>query len=108
MIYREDFYKFTDQKVPLTYILSIETNLYFRNMGLNSKLLEIMINFINPDQHILVTKESSMGKKSNISKRVEQTLIKNGFTKTFWVDDTSLINKINEFHDTVCAKQKTL
>lgn len=107
MVYLDSYYAYKDQTKPVTYIISAETNKYFRNIGLYKNLCEKSINFLNPEQHILTSKESEMGKECSAFKVLKDTLISNGFEKTIWIDDAS--NYVNpEFHKTICAKQKTL
>lgn len=107
MVYSEDCYLFANQKIPLTYISTLEVNSYFWNSGIYKKLCEEVINFINSNQHILITEESSMGKRCKVIKILKETLKKNGFTKTLWIDNFSYYDNL-EFQEIVCAKQKTL
>lgn len=107
MIYLENYYAYKAQIIPVTYIISVETNKYFRNKGLYKKLCEESINYLNPEQHIITSKESEIGKECGAFKILKDILISNGFDKTIWIDDSSNYIK-PEFQETVCGKQKTL
>ena len=94
---------FEEQEVPVTYISSMEVNSYFRNRGLYKKMCEVLINFINPNQHIITTKESKLGIKYNTFNILKNTLVSNGFEKSIFEDNNGLIN--SELHDVVCSKK---
>lgn len=107
MVYLENYYVYVNQEVPLTYISTVETNSYFRNKGIYKKLCEEAIKFLNPNQHILVSRESDIGSKCRVVKIFSETLIKNGFEKTIWVNDLSnFMNK--QFYETINEKKKVL
>lgn len=107
MMYLENYCIFSDQKVPLTYISSVETNLFFRNKGIYSKMCEIIIDYINSNQHIIISKESKMGKEYNVVEKMKKSLIENGFEKTIWIDDYLIYGNSN-FWDIIELKQKVL
>ena len=73
-IYLDEYFIFTDQDRPVTYISTIEVNSYFRNKGIYKKMCEQLINFINPNQHIVTTKQSEMGAKYNLVKIFKEIL----------------------------------
>ena len=102
-IYLDEHFMFNEQEVPVTYISSMEVNSYFRNRGLYKKMCEVLINFINPNQHIITTKESKLGIKYNTFNILKNTLVSNGFEKSIFVDNNGLIN--SELHDVVCSKK---
>lgn len=107
MVYLENYYLYKNQEIPLTYISTVETNSYFRNKGIYKKLCKEAINFLNPNQHILVSRESDIGSKCGVVKNLKEILTKNGFQKIIWVYDFS--NYMNrEFYETITAKQKVL
>lgn len=107
MIYLENYYMFEEQKYPLTYIYSLEVNSYFWNNGVYKRLCEAVINFINHDQHIILSTESDMGRKCRVGGIFKEILVRNGFKKTIWMDTFS--NYSNpEFYDVVCSKNKVL
>ena len=102
-IYLDEYFMFEEQEVPVTYISSMEVNSYFRNRGLYKKMCEVLINFINPNQHIITTKESKLGIKYNTFNILKNTLVSNGFEKSIFEDNNGLIN--SELHDVVCSKK---
>lgn len=107
MVYLENYYLFENQNVPLTYISTIETNLYFWNKGIYKNLCEVVINFINPNQHVLISRESVVGEKHHVVKKLKDALVNNGFEKTIWIDDDR--NYMNpEFYNMVCSKKRVL
>ena len=54
-----DKYFFTkEQKIPLTYILSVEVNEFFRKKGLYKKLIFESLNHINPNNPIIISTEA--------------------------------------------------
>ena len=63
---KEEYYIFTNQNTPLTYISTIEVNSYFRNKGIYKKSCKAILNFLKYDQHILISKQSEMGKKCKV------------------------------------------
>ncbi|MBR6690625.1 MAG: hypothetical protein IKL65_04780 [Bacilli bacterium] len=107
MIYVPNYFVFTNQDIPVTFICTIETNLYFRNKGLSKQLCDQILNFINPSQHIIVTRETDMGKKYNVLNILKETLFKNGFDKTIWENDIWNYNN-REFCEAIIGKQKIL
>lgn len=102
-IYLDEYFMFEEQEVPVTYISSMEVNSYFRNRGLYKKMCEVLINFINLNQHIITTKESKLGIKYNTFNILKNTLVSNGFEKSIFEDNNGLIN--SELHDVVCSKK---
>ena len=85
MVYLENYYIFNNQQTPLTYMSTVETNSYFRNKGIYKKLCEVAINFLNPNQHILISKESDIGSKCQVAKKLKEALVEKGFKKMFWI-----------------------
>lgn len=102
-IYLDEYFIFEEQEIPVTYISSMEVNSYFRNMGLYKKMCKILLDFINPNQHIITTKKSKMGIKYNTFNILRDILISNGFEKSIFEDNNGLIN--SELHDVVCFKK---
>ena len=105
-IYLDEYFIFTNQKTPLTYISSMEVNYYFRNMGIYKKMCDVLIYYINCDQHIITTKQTEMGAKYNVFKILCNTLISNGFQKCIFEDNCRMIN--SELYDVICSKQNVL
>ena len=107
MVYVPNYFIFTKQEIPVTFICTIETNLYFRNKGLSKQLCDQILNFINPSQHIIVTRETDMGKKYNMLNRLKESLLKKGFDKNIWENDIWNYNN-REFCEAIMGKQKIL
>lgn len=107
MIYEPEYFIFKNQEIPATFICTIETNSYFRNKGVCKQLCNEILNFINPSQPIIVTKETDMGKNYNVLNLLKETLFKNGFDKTIWENDIWNYNN-KEFCEAILGKQKTL
>ena len=105
-IYKDDYFMFDDQEKPVTYISTMEVNSYFRNRGIYKEMCEILIEFINPSQHIITTKQSEMGSQYNVFEILKNILMSKGFQNHIFVDNHGLIN--SELHDIICAKQKVL
>lgn len=102
-IYIDEYFMFEEQELPVTYISSMEVNSYFRNRGLYKKMCEVLINFINPNQHIITTKESKLGIKYNTFNILKEILMSNGFEKNIFEDNNGLIN--SELYEVVCSKK---
>lgn len=105
-IYLDEYYIFTDQEIPVTYISTMEVNSYFRNREIFKKMCDILINFINPDQHIVITKQTEMGEKCHVFDILRNTLISNEFHNYIFEDNHGMIH--SELHDIICSKQKAL
>lgn len=83
LVYMDKYYRYTRQTVPLTYLITIETNKYFQKQGLFNVFCDNLINFINPDQHILATKESEKGELVHVVEKEYFSLLEHGFTKKY-------------------------
>ena len=105
-IYLDEYIIFTDQEIPITYISTLEVNSYFRNRGIYKKMCEVLINFINSDQHIVITKQTEMGAKCHVFDILRNTLISNKFHNYIFEDNHGMIH--SELHDIICSKQKVL
>lgn len=106
IVYLDEYFIFNDQKEPLTYISTIEVNSFFRNKGLCKKSCEIFLNFIKPNQHILMSGQSEIGKKCKVYESLMKTAVNNGFEKYVLEDNYHLRN--SELHEIVCSKSKIL
>ena len=69
-------------------------------------MCEQLINFINPNQHIVTTKQSEMGSKCNLIKILKEILELKNFTNYIIEDDTYSIN--SKLHDMICSKKESL
>ncbi len=105
-IYLYEYFIFTDQEKPVTYISTIEVNSYFRNKGIYKKMCEVLINYINLNQHIVTTRQTEMGAKCNVFRILKNTLLSNGFQNCIFEDNHDMIN--SELHNVICSKSKTL
>ena len=77
--YIDDYVMFNNQNRYITYLSTIETNKYFRNMGLCNQLLKNIVNYIPFDQNILYSVLSPMGRKCNLDKRITNIFRESGF-----------------------------
>lgn len=104
MMYLDSYFLYDSLKKPVTYISSIETNSYFRNKELCQQLCDVIIKFINPEQHVATSRPSEIGEKLNLFEKLKNALIKNGFKKMIGIDDWQYRNELEQLE----AKLKTL
>lgn len=107
MMYLDNYYLYTEQKRPITYISSVEVNSYFWNKGIYKRLCEEVINYIKTDQHIMISKESAMGRICGTISLLESALLRYGFDKNFIVDDYFKHNN-PEYKSLICDEGKSL
>lgn len=105
-IYLDEYFIFTDQESPLTYISTMEVNSYFRNRGIYKKMCEVLIKFVNQNQHIITTMQSEIGLKCHVFEILKKELEKSGFKNYIFEDSYHLIN--SKLHNIICSKQKVL
>ena len=105
-IYLDEHLIFTDQDGPVTYISTMEVNSFLRKRGIFKKMCKMLINFVNPNQHIVTTKQTEMGLVCKTFNTLSNTLIYNGFENYIFEDNYGMIH--SELHDIVCSKQKVL
>ena len=105
-IYLDEYVIFTDQEIPVTYISTMEVNSFFRKRGIFKKMCGELINFINPNQHIVTTRQSEMGLMCKTFDTLKSTLISNGFMNSIFEDNNGMIH--SELHDIICSKIKVL
>ena len=79
LAYVDDYKLFTEQDKFITYFSTVETNVYFRGMGLFKELILNSYDFINHNQHILISGESIMGKKCNFYRSINDIYREKGF-----------------------------
>ena len=106
--YRENHRIFTDQKIPLTYILTIEVNTFFRNKGISKKLCRAFGDYINPNQHVLSTPLSDMGRECKIFDTLKHGLIDSGFSKSITLNEEDNYIYSKDYHDTICEDELQL
>ena len=102
-IYLDKYFMFEEQEAPVTYISTMEVNSYFRNKGIYIKMCEVLIDFINSNQHIITSKQSKMGIKCNVFEILKNILISKGFNNYIFVNNNGLVN--SELHDIVCSNK---
>ena len=105
-IYLDEHLIFTDQEKPVTYISTMEVNSFFRKRGIFKKMCEMLINFVNHNQHIVTTKQTETGLMCKTFDTLQRTLISNGFMNSIFEDNYGMIK--SELHDIICAKGKVL
>ena len=105
-IYLDEHLIFTDQDRPVTYISTMEVNSFLRKRGIFKKMCKMLINFVNPNQHIVTTKQTEMGLVCKTFNTLSNTLIYNGFENYIFEDNYGMIH--SGLHDIVCSKQKVL
>ena len=69
-------------------------------------MCNILFDYINPNQHIMITKESEMGKLCHTYEILKRIANEKGFQKNIYEDDNSINNQ--ELYDLLCSKQKVL
>lgn len=106
IVYLDEYFIFNNQKEPLTYVSTIEVNSFFRNQGLCKNSCKMFLNFVNPNQHILISRQSEMGKKCKVYETLMKTAVNNGFGKYVLEDDYHLGNL--ELYEIIFAKPKIL
>jgi hypothetical protein len=89
-------YLFEEQDTPITYINSVEVNFYFRNKGFFKKMSKKIIDFIPDNQKVIVSNQSTLGKKCNVFLTIKDDLIKKGFNEDIWCDDYLNVNELKE------------
>lgn len=104
--YLDEYFVFNGQEEPLTYVSTIEVNSFFRNQGLCKKMCEIFFDFINPNQHILTSEQSEMGKKCEVYQMLKRIATQKGFEKHILEDNHNL--SYTELREMICTKPKTL
>ena len=90
--YYKNYFFSNNQKVPLTYILSIEVNEFFRTNGLCKKTLIESLNHINLDNPIITTLESDIGYEIGVINIMKKIYYNHGFNKD--------IRSIGEYDET--------
>lgn len=79
LCYIDDYILFPEQIKYLTYLSTVETNYFFRGMGLHKQLIDNSYQFIPKDQNILVSELSKLGIKYRIDILLEKIYRINGF-----------------------------
>ena len=79
LVYCDEYKMFSNQKGYITYLSTVETNKYFRNRGLYRDLINNSFKFINPNQNILISEISNMGKRCKVYNSFVQIFSDKGF-----------------------------
>lgn len=87
LMYLDECYLFANQRAPVTYVLSIEVNSYFRNKGIFGNMTKEFVSRINPNQHLVVSKQSDIGKLYNVFNIIETKAQECSFQKKVLYDD---------------------
>ena len=105
-IYLDEYFIFTDQEIPVTYISTMEVNSYFRNRGIYKMMCEELFKHINHEQHIVTSTQSDMGLKCNTFNTLKEKLMCMGFQNRIFEDNDGLIK--SELYNIICSRQKVL
>ena len=99
-MYDENYHFFADQTMPMTYIITTETNQYFHKMGLYHLLCEVISQTINHKIPIVCSNESEEGKICHTFQILKTTLEKNGFHNAI-ITEEELFEKPLEYQKTI-------
>ena len=97
LCYIDDYILFPEQIKYLTYLSTVETNYFFRGMGLHKQLIDNSYQFIPKDQNILVSELSKLGIKYRIDILLEKIYRSNGFRMDIR-SDTDCFNEESYFN----------
>lgn len=97
LCYIDDYILFPEQIKYLTYLSTVETNYFFRGMGLHKQLIDNSYQFIPKDQNILVSELSKLGIKYHIDILLEKIYRSNGFRMDIR-SDTDCFNEESYFN----------
>lgn len=79
--YYKKYFFSKEQKIPLTYILSVEVNEFFRKKGLYKKLIFESLNYINQNNPVIITIESEIGCEIGTINIIKDIYYSNGFDR---------------------------
>ena len=106
IIYLDEYFIFGNQTIPFTYIASVEVNTYFRNRGITRKMYGAFFQIVRPNQHVLTSMLSDMGKRYNLLEITKQVALENGFDKQIIENNYNL--NYTQIYEQLCSKQKVL
>ena len=106
IIYLDEYFLFENQIEPFTYIASVEVNTYFRNRGITRKMYGAFFQIVRPNQHVLTSMLSDMGKRYNLLEITKQVALENGFDKQIIENNYNL--NYTQIYEQLCSKQKVL
>ena len=84
----------------------MEVNSFFRKIEIFKKTCKMLINFVNPNQHIVTIKQTEMGLVCKTFDTLSNILMYNGFDNYILEENYGMI--YSELHDIVCSKRKVL
>lgn len=87
LMYLDECFLFEGQHNPVTYILSVEVNCHFRNKGIFKKMVEEFIGVIDANQHLVVSKQSGLGKICKVFKTIDTIAKSSSFEKEVLYND---------------------
>lgn len=96
LVFNDNYYLYGDQLEPITYFSTIETNEYFRNLGLFKQLIKAGLKYLNPNQNILISSESEMGKLCHTEEITINLFKKHNFKKDIRSDTNNF--DLDEYH----------
>ena len=106
IIYLDEYFIFGDQIEPLTYIASVEVNSYFRNRGIARKMYSAFFDVARPNQHVLTSMLSDMGKRYNLLELTKQVALEKGLKKQIFENNHNL--NYTQIYELLCSKRKVL
>lgn len=96
IIFKSKYLVEHDSIKPVTYIDTVETNKFFQNRGLFTKMVRNLPQFIDTDQDILITPEEGMGRVIGVNSIIKRVLIEQGFAgdirSEYEIDEEYLMN----------------
>lgn len=96
LMYLEECYLFAHQRKPVTYALSVEVNAHFRNKGILGRMVKEFLSCINGEQHLVVSKQSDIGKLYNVFNVIEVKAKECSFQKNILYDDLDSKEKLEK------------
>lgn len=81
LAFNDNYYLYSDQQEPITYISTVETNKYFRNQGIFKQLVLKAIEYNPSYQNILFSDESDMGKLCHVEEIATKLLQSSKYPK---------------------------
>ncbi len=106
IIYLDEYFLFENQIETFTYIVGVEVNAYFRNRGIARKMYGAFFQIVRPNQHILTSMLSDMGKRYNLLEITKQVALEKGFDKQIIENNYNL--NYTQIYEQFCSKQKVL
>ncbi len=80
--YVDNFLYYENYTIPQTFFGYVEVNDFFRQKGLCKQIIDVFAKQINPNNPVLITEESVLGRRCKTINMVKSSLIQNGFTQS--------------------------